>query len=669
MTSTPSIFRRETFWAIFLIILTTLLTYGVLISQLGFYRDDWYLLWTSETQGMKGLIDLFRGDRPFIGWLYTLDFSILGTSALGWHVYALIIKVALVLAFFWLMRSLWPDQKVETTFITLLFMVYPGFYQQPNALTFKQLLIAYAAAMFSLALTINVIKTDNLRRKVVFSILALLTSMFYIFIYEPLVGLEVVRFILIVYVLQKQNKDWMISIRSAFKRAILYILFAGGFVFWRVFLFHSTRNATNSSLLANNFTSMHGFIRLFVETGKDLVETSILAWGVPFYQFSYQMTYSEFGLAIGLALLVILAAAGYYFLVKKGIDARKDTEAESVAFDWLVLGSIIVAVTTLPIVAAGRNVLFAIQWDRYTYQSVFGVALLVGGFVFYNLKGNLRWIVLTLLLVSGVSTQVFSEVFYRNFWSAQRETWWQLYWRAPQIKNDTTVITSLPGGYQLAEEYEVWAPLNLVYHRGEALSLAGQIPVSHLEIELERGIVEDRLVRETITVHRDYGKSIIISMPSLSSCLHVYNGSLPDISMLEPAGIAAMIPYSKTDFIQTDVQSPEPPVQIMGSEPKHEWCFYYQKINLALQAGLWTDAAKLADDAQAAGLAPLDPTEWMPVLESYANNGDDKKARRISTFINDKRTRLYICQQLKDVKKWPEGYRSDIIVAYMCNGH
>ena len=102
---TKSTSKRETLLAVALIVLATLLTYGVLISRLGFYRDDWYLLWTAESQGTAGLLNLFRGDRPFLGWLYILDFSMLGVAPLGWHLYALFIKVASALAFFWLMRN------------------------------------------------------------------------------------------------------------------------------------------------------------------------------------------------------------------------------------------------------------------------------------------------------------------------------------------------------------------------------------------------------------------------------------------------------------------------------------------------------------------------------------------------------------------------------------
>jgi len=438
------------------------------------------------------------------------------------------------------------------------------------------------------------------------------------------------------------------------------------FVFWRVFIFQSIRRATSVEVLAGSYTSLHGIIRLLVETGKDLMETSILAWGVPFYQFSARAIYKDMGLALGLGFLVVLAGAGYYLLVRKQVEIRNDAEVGS-PLDWFVLGALIVFVTTLPVVVAGRDVVFGVQWDRYTYQSVLGVALLAGGFVFHALRGNLRWTILVLLLISGVSTQVFSEIFYRDFWEAQRETWWQLYWRAPQIEDGTTVIASLPGGYQFAEEYEVWGPLNLVYHPGEPLTIPGQVGLKQLVVDLEQGTIEERLVRGTVTVNRDYNYSIITSTPSTVSCLHVYNGSLLDVSTIESSNITLLAPYSKMDLILYDAVSPAGPYQIMGDEPGHGWCYFYQKINLSLQAGQWIDAAQFADEASLADVQPRDEAEWLPVLEAYANHGEEKKAKRVATFITDKDTRLYLCQQLKKVSAWPEGYRSDIILKVLCN--
>ena len=254
---------REDWASILLVFLVSLLTYAPLITQLGFYRDDWYLLWTNETAGKQGLLNLFVGDRPFLGWLYVFDFPIFGSSPLAWHVYALVVKIISVFALFWLLRETWPNRKFETTFLTLLFVVYPGFYQQPDALTFKQLLLGYGAAMASLALTIRVAKVNGNIQKILITLLSLLLAAVYVFIYEPLIGIEAARFILILYFVYRLNPKWRESIRTAALKFIPYFTCTAIFLIWRIFLFHSTRKAVSAGILTENYTSLHGMIRFF----------------------------------------------------------------------------------------------------------------------------------------------------------------------------------------------------------------------------------------------------------------------------------------------------------------------------------------------------------------------------------------------------------------------
>jgi len=54
------------------ITLVTIVAYGFMLPKLGFYRDDWYMIWSAQAQGTQGVIDLFKIDRPFIGILYAL---------------------------------------------------------------------------------------------------------------------------------------------------------------------------------------------------------------------------------------------------------------------------------------------------------------------------------------------------------------------------------------------------------------------------------------------------------------------------------------------------------------------------------------------------------------------------------------------------------------------
>jgi hypothetical protein len=664
MNSSPTFSRRETWLAVLLVIFATLLTYGTQITQLGFYRDDWYLLWGAQSKGVEGLLSMFEGDRPFVGWLYVLDFSLMGLSPLAWHTYVLGIKIASALAMLWLLRSLWPQRKVETLFITLLFIVYPGFYQQPNALTYKQLLLAYTASLLSLALTINAVKAQKTAVKVVLAILAVTLSAFYILIYEALVGMEAVRIFLLWYLFYRQGKNWKENIRATLMSAIPYLLFSLSFVFWRIFVFDSMRKAVSAENMLGNLTSLHGLLGFLIETSKDLVETSIFAWVVPFQQYSGQLPYRELGIAIGLGVILVLAGFGYYFFARKQAAAQGEDQSPR---DFLILGALILFITTLPITASGRNAHFS-GWDRYTYQSVLGVALLMGGLAFHVFKGGLRWVFLSALLVFGVVTQFGSAIYYRDYWKVQREAWWQLSWRAPQIEDGTTLIVALPGGYGLAEEYEVWGPANLVYQPGGPLRLPGQVMFDDIWVELLLQTKERRLVRGTFAIPRDYGRVIVLSQSTPNACLHVLDGRRFDQAVTEARpDVRFIAKYSNVGLIIPNAEQVIPLADVFGSEPPHTWCYFYQKMDLARQTGDWQAAVELGNEAESLGVGPAAVTEWMPLLEAYVELGDIENAKRIAQFIReDKYSFNKMCTQYESLKNQAADYDRVEVYEALC---
>lgn len=55
---------------------------------------------------------------------------------LGWHLFALLVRLAGGLAFLWLARLLWPQHKTGSALLTILYLVYPGFLEQPIAATY-----------------------------------------------------------------------------------------------------------------------------------------------------------------------------------------------------------------------------------------------------------------------------------------------------------------------------------------------------------------------------------------------------------------------------------------------------------------------------------------------------------------------------------------------------
>ncbi len=638
----------EIFLSIVLLALTVVLAYGTLIPQLGFYHDDWYLVWSGESQGLDGIRALFTTDRPFLGILYALDYAALGASPLGWHIYALILRLAGVLAFFWLLRIVWPQKRAETTLIALLFAVYPGFYQQPNAATFKMILLSYASGIFSIALTLRALQSKSRLVQSLLTVAALGFGLLCLAIYESMIGLEAVRLILLWYVLQREMANRRESALRTFKRFLPYLALALAFVFWRVTIFTGERRSVNMDVLFGRYTAdpARGLLIIISEFLKDVIETTFFAWAVPVYQFTVNVRYRDLAIGTMLALLAAgLAAAYLYWMKRRGALLGDDQTVQRANLPLVPLGAAIILVTMLPINLAGRNVLFAIQWDRYTFQSAIGAAIFLGGLAFYALRPAVRWAFLCFLLMTGVVTQYHSAAQYRDFWEVERNMWWQLSWRAPDLQPGAAVIAAAPGPFALAEDYEVWGPVNLIYNHGGPLKVSGQIVFPDIVVDLQRATFQETYNR-TIFMQRDYGRPLIVSMPSTTSCLHAINGEALELPLTENPAVAMIAPFSRVDLILTDAVPQQPPLEIFGPEPSHGWCYYYQKMDLARQRGDWPEAARLAAQASALGLSPADRSEWLPVFQAYVETGQLQKARQVVKYIKtDRRLWNYLCSQ------------------------
>ena len=113
--------RREAWFVVGTVLLLGLLAYVPLMHKFGFYRDDWYMLWIGRAFGPQGIIDLFAFDRPFVGYIYSASYQLLGENPLHWQIYSLCIRTIGALGFLWLLRRLWPGHKVETTTAAILF--------------------------------------------------------------------------------------------------------------------------------------------------------------------------------------------------------------------------------------------------------------------------------------------------------------------------------------------------------------------------------------------------------------------------------------------------------------------------------------------------------------------------------------------------------------------
>lgn len=94
-----------------ILLVSIFLAYGLFIPWLGFYLDDWYIIWFRHFFGSAAFTEFFGQDRPFLAWIYMILTPILGNSPVAWQSFAVLTRWVLGLALWDLLKQIWPEHK------------------------------------------------------------------------------------------------------------------------------------------------------------------------------------------------------------------------------------------------------------------------------------------------------------------------------------------------------------------------------------------------------------------------------------------------------------------------------------------------------------------------------------------------------------------------------
>ncbi|HLO15100.1 MAG TPA: hypothetical protein VK206_09735 [Anaerolineales bacterium] len=628
------LFKHETFVAALLILLTTAITYGMSIPHLGYYYDDWYLLWSGQTRGAGSLISFFSTDRPFMGVVYSYVYRLLGESIVNWHLYALLWRLIGGLAFFWILRLTWPKHKYMTTLMAVLFVVYPGFLSQPDAATKENHLFGFGTGLLSIAFMLQGLKTSSRIGKTFYSLISIVLTANYLFIYEYMIGLEGMRLALLGFTLfQNDFTDLRTFLKNIVRNWWPYPLVMAGFLYWRLFIFEGSRNATDATQLASSYRGdlLSMSVRLILESFKDFLDTTLFAWFVEPFHLYTRAGYSGLLLSFLVAGIIIALVWLYSLLFKKWWGAEfSEADTPTLTKNFMGLGALITLCAIVPVVLSAREFDPTDAYKSYGLHPSGGVILWITGLILLLRPNFRKWGFLILIAIS-VSTQLLNAMNWARYWDDQREAWWQLTWRAPDIRNNTLVIAYFSNDFSFQQDYEIWGPVNLIYRQGQANfpRISAEVLNEATALNILRGDVLGRHMRD-FSLPRDFTKLLLISLPSENSCIHVIDGTLPIYSEYESLLIRRVGTRSLVKRILPEGKAPVPPAAIFGTEPAHNWCFYYQRASLARQTGDWKEIGRLYDQTVAKGLRASDKSEVFPFLEGLVNSGRYDDARKLA---------------------------------------
>lgn len=620
--------------AAILIFLTAGLAYLPLAAKFGYSFDDWYLMWAAKAYGAEAFFPIFSVDRPLRAWLMYPVYQLFGENPLFYNLSAYLLRVLGGLAFGWMLGMLWPRARAAAMGMSLLFVIYPGFLSQPNAIDYQSHIAALALAMFSLALTVRAFTgTDSMLKRSPWLVVSALTGWLYLGLMEYYIGFEIIRFLLIFLLAIRVETTWLARIKKTVWGWLPLAIIPISFVFWRVFIFVGERKATNAGAQLSLFlvSPLRAMFNWATGLVLDTWDVLVMAWVTPLAQLLKFLNGLQVLAGIGLGMLAILAT--WYALRNLKNDKAGSWRREAL---WLGLGSVFAGL--IPVILANREVAFP-YFSRYTLISSAGAVMFLTALVYSLPQKAWQQAVFSVLILVATLTHFGNSVKAAAETASMNNFWWQVAWRIPHLEQNVTLVTLYPLA-PIQEDYFIWGPANLIYY-----------PVELSEKDIQPGIfaaiptdetVEKVLARERqqydnrrkIITYANYRNILLLIQNKENDCVRVIDGQLPEVWQQDSEAFLQMAPFSEIDHVQPDAPGKVPPSIVFGPEPEHGWCYYYQKATLARQQGDWAEVRRLGDEASAKNVFyTATEIEWLPFIQAYALAGESDKMTEIASHF------------------------------------
>ncbi|MBQ6518568.1 MAG: hypothetical protein IJI14_07610 [Anaerolineaceae bacterium] len=601
------------------------------INRLGIYRDDWNNYYNAVTRGAEFLKEHYAADRPADGILLSGVFKLFETNNTAYLLLNLSFRILGSVLFALSVLSVFGSFYTALAAGTLS-VVFPGFLQQVEGISYVPHQTAMFFFMLSLYLSVKAVKSKS-NKKSLLTTASCLTAAVSPFLMEYYIGMEIARYVFFYVITADEKKSAGKNFRRALVLYLPWILPAAAFLIWRIFFFNAARTGTDfysAVILPFIYRPKRHIADIVLRSAKNVWKLFIGVWTIPVNNFVIGMdikTFLKDALSVIAASVVVLTAAFY--------GRRGKEEKEDLPGTLTLCGLFSGIISMMPLILTGHDINFYLSLDRFSWAGMIGSILFLTG-IFQMVKSvRIKTIILCSFIFLSSLTQIQNKNNYIDQWKNSVDYWQQLIWRAPSIKEGTTIVSS---GTLLAEEdYDIFVPANLIYYpedKDGRTNIGAEVLNSGTIKDIHLGKFETRETRKIIT-EKDYNSLLVLSKPTSGSCLHVINGENPFYTDNDDYKITQIGTYSKLDRIDTSSGSDAVYPFFIEENSAPGWCYYYEKIELALQKGDFEKASLLADTAAEMSLEPVEITEYIPVIRAYAHTGQKEKELETASKLLD----------------------------------
>lgn len=655
----------------FLFLTVGLLAYGVFIPWLGFYWDDWPVILMGKFFSADAFIDFYVYDRPFSAWTYIVSLPLLGLRPFTWQLFTLLLRILTGL-FFWLtLRRLWPQQRIQTAWMAIIFLLHPVFTLQFISVAFSQHWTC--AVLYAFSLWAMLLAFENGRQRWLWWILSLGASALQLLTMEYFVGMEIFRYVLIWLIIGSHDSTRQ-RLSVFIRRALPFILVLTSYVIWRMFLFEVPQEDPNplrflqdlgtqplTALVTITQIILQDLLYMLFQVWANILDASRLIVNSKFFLFS--LLFSAF-VAVGLAL---------YFTTfgSKGEEPIPPSSAWTKQALWV--GLLATLLGALPGWITYRQALTQPYGNRIAIPALLGLGILTVALAeWLSQNHNRKLILLSILCGIAVFSHLHMADNFREAWNNQRSFYWQLYWRIPALQPGTALLSDsevILG----AGDYSTISGVNLIY----ATEFDAQnFPYWFFNMSQRfnpqmKRLISGRSIGRTFRSWHFEGdpNAVLLVNNSVDSCMQILS---PDQPQNHPPSslLSVVLPLVNFDRIVSQPSTPSiPPAEIFGREPRHTWCYYYQKASAAHQAGDLGEAVALLAEADQQGYEPVNKSEWLLFVDAYRRMDNFSAAEELTNRINSRDPRLtsILCAYWSSQDSLPAGFSESMSQKLACS--
>ena len=614
-----------------------IIAYGLMLPRLGFYWDDWEGVYLYRLHD-PAISFHYYAERPLSALVFLALFPFIKMTPVVMQALALLLRWGGVLFIYSMLNLVWPGRKGLHRWIGALLFVFPGFFDQQVAVAFTPHLATFL--LFSASLFLTALALRDRRRFWLWMPLSILLGLTQIFMMEYFVVMELLRPLLIWFILRSEQANRKDASLKTFLYWLPFLAGLGVYLWWRLAYLPSTLPAAdpnNPALLKSILhTPVEALFSLANKVFGDIRYLFIYIWANAFFNLAVSDLHAK---VLWVAWFLGLLVAIFFGLYIRTSAEKDPANPEKSILQPALFGMVAFLAGGLPVWMTNRQVSLGKWSDRFSLAPMLGIVILLVYLIdwLFRTKKQKYWLQI-LLLGFSISAQIWNANSYRLDWGLQRDIYWQLAWRIPALKPGTAVIGK--GTFtDKSSYYDATYIMNFLFAKNPAANpLYSYFDVFHLP-PFEDGLYRPTLPISFITRSGQFSgntsQAIGMYFNLSGGCVRildqVYRGD-PNLTndINSNDRLDQLTAISNVDLIGAggDPVSPDP--ALFGAEPPHGWCYYFEKADLARQQQNWQTVLQLGAQADAGGYKPVLGAEYLPFIEANARTGEWAKAFDLS---------------------------------------